>query len=427
MRIVAYDPYLPDYTGGAKHGLSLLGVAAERHAVTVLYEQSVGVPPFDPAMLKVRFGMDPDRFAFERVSAHWAVPRRCRGADLFVCLNGSRVVDTPAARQMAFVTFPEGSTGTAPGSAAGRAWQRVQERYHAALDAADPALFDTPTAAYLRRHGAAGAWKSVPLLLLRKAGRRQACSRYNLAAPVLARYDLLVANSGYTARWVERYYGLTPVVNYPPIDTPRFRPGVKENVILSVGRFAPDPWSKKFPVLVDTFRRLVEAGAADGWRLVLAGATNGTPPYDRVIADLRERAAGLPVEFAVNAPLADLLAWNARASVYWHAMGYGEDPEKNPDRFEHFGMTTVEAMAAGCVPMAINAGGQPEIITAGVHGYLWDTPADLAAAFTAFTALPAGEVAALRDRAIGRAADFGPAAYHASAAAAFERVGVPVG
>jgi hypothetical protein len=29
----------------------------------------------------------------------------------------------------------------------------------------------------------------------------------------------------------------------------------------------------------------------------------------------------------------------------------GEDPERHPDRFEHFGITTVEAMSAGAVPV----------------------------------------------------------------------------
>ena len=44
---------------------------------------------------------------------------------------------------------------------------------------------------------------------------------------------------------------------------------------------------------------------------------------------------------------------------------------------EHFGITTVEAMAAGCVPVVVARGGQTELVTHGVDGYLWQTPDEL--------------------------------------------------
>jgi len=40
---------------------------------------------------------------------------------------------------------------------------------------------------------------------------------------------------------------------------------------------------------------------------------------------------------------------------------------------EHFGITTGEAMSAGCVPVVINKGGQPEIVREKIDGFLWDT------------------------------------------------------
>ena len=38
---------------------------------------------------------------------------------------------------------------------------------------------------------------------------------------------------------------------------------------------------------------------------------------------------------------------------------------------------TVEAMAAGCVPIVINKGGQREIVEHGVSGFLWNTLEEL--------------------------------------------------
>jgi glycosyltransferase involved in cell wall biosynthesis len=68
-----------------------------------------------------------------------------------------------------------------------------------------------------------------------------------------------------------------------------------------------------------------------------------------------------------------------RARIFWHAAGLGDDDEARPERSEHFGAVTVEAMAAGCVPVVIRKGGQPEIVEHGVSGYLWDTVEELAA------------------------------------------------
>jgi glycosyltransferase involved in cell wall biosynthesis len=45
--------------------------------------------------------------------------------------------------------------------------------------------------------------------------------------------------------------------------------------------------------------------------------------------------------------------------------------------FEHFGLTTVEAMSAGCVPIVINKGGQKEIVEDGISGFVWNTPDQL--------------------------------------------------
>ena len=61
-----------------------------------------------------------------------------------------------------------------------------------------------------------------------------------------------------------------------------------------------------------------------------------------------------------------------QAKIFWHAAGYGESEER-PEMFEHFGIVTAEAMAAGCVPVVINKGGQSEIVRHGVSGFLWDT------------------------------------------------------
>ena len=62
-----------------------------------------------------------------------------------------------------------------------------------------------------------------------------------------------------------------------------------------------------------------------------------------------------------------------QSSVFWHAAGFGVDENTQPMFAEHFGISTVEAMAAGCVPVVIKKGGQKEIVEHGVSGFLWET------------------------------------------------------
>jgi glycosyltransferase involved in cell wall biosynthesis len=65
------------------------------------------------------------------------------------------------------------------------------------------------------------------------------------------------------------------------------------------------------------------------------------------------------------------------SKIFWHAKGYSHDENTEPAELEHFGITTVEAMSAGCVPVVINKGGQREIVNDGTNGFLWDTPEEL--------------------------------------------------
>ena len=183
-------------------------------------------------------------------------------------------------------------------------------------------------------------------------------------------YGLVVANSSFTRGWIDTYWDHPSEVLYPPVTM--HRGGDKEPVILNVGRFFPADkgHSKKQLELVQAFRRLHDAGARD-WTLHLVGGCSdaGTDYLETV----RTEAAGYPVELHVNAPGAELESLYARASIYWHASGYGEDVRRHPDRLEHFGISTVEAMSAGAVPVVIGLAGQRETVRHGVDGYHFRT------------------------------------------------------
>ena len=65
----------------------------------------------------------------------------------------------------------------------------------------------------------------------------------------------------------------------------------------------------------------------------------------------------------------ELIEQLPKARIYWHAMGYESN---SPQEQEHFGISVVEAMASGCVPVVVNKGGLKEIV-GGKYGEVWES------------------------------------------------------
>jgi len=181
----------------------------------------------------------------------------------------------------------------------------------------------------------------------------------------LSGFRSVVANSAYTARWIERRWGRTARVLHPPVFPIPSRQ--KRPWIVALGRFAGGGRSKRQLEMVEVFRGLIERGLA-GWELHLVGTGQDPESVRRVV----EAARDLPVLIHLDAPRRELEDICGAASVFWHFTGALEDPEATPERMEHFGIATVEAMSAGAVPVVVARGGQPEIVEEG-SGLLWES------------------------------------------------------
>lgn len=201
----------------------------------------------------------------------------------------------------------------------------------------------------------------------------------------LATYDTVIANSEYTAGWIRRRWNRQAVVLPPAIDTTVFRPppagAVRRPIILSVGRFFAGSHNKKHDFLIGTFRKLIDTGALPpGWELHLVGGRHREFPHHiEYYHNLLRLAEGYPVRFFPDLPFPDLLAKYREASLYWHAAGVDECEESAPDRFEHFGVTTCEALACGLIPIVINRAGQKEIVRDGINGFTFLHESELVA------------------------------------------------
>lgn len=170
-----------------------------------------------------------------------------------------------------------------------------------------------------------------------------------------ARVDAFVANSHEVAQRIERYYGRPAAVIAPPVDLPPYRERPAEDFYLAGGRLIP---YKRLSLAVEAFRAL-------GLRLKIFGDGRDRPAL--------EALAGPNVEFlgwVDEQQRRDLFA-RCRAFIFPGA--------------EDFGITPLEAMAAGRPVIAYAAGGALETVIEGVTGRFFHQPT--AAALAAAVAL----------------------------------------
>ena len=173
----------------------------------------------------------------------------------------------------------------------------------------------------------------------------------------LRRYSLLTY-SQFNASFIEQRWGTADVVVLPPpVRQFPYEEAAKTNSILSVGRFTTSGNHKRQDALLEAWARL--RPTLPTWHLVLAGAGSEDAPHVKQLRVRADEIGGVTIHVDATADL--IAGLYQTASIYWHAAGY-ERPDDRPEKAEHFGMSTVEAMSAGAVydrfgPVATYIGG----------------------------------------------------------------------
>jgi glycosyltransferase involved in cell wall biosynthesis len=212
-----------------------------------------------------------------------------------------------------------------------------------------PMRFAWRTDAYVERERIAGLRRAVLSFLLTYV------RLWDVATT--ARVDRFVANSREVAGRIRRLYGREAVVIPPPVDLPPFRPEPAEDFYLAGGRLIP---YKRLDLAVHAF-------AALGLRLKIFGDGRDRAALE-ALAGGREN-----IEFLGHVSEEDRRALFARCRAFLFP---GE---------EDFGITPLEAMAAGQPVIAYAAGGALDSVIEGQTGRFFheQSAAALAAAVAA--------------------------------------------
>jgi glycosyltransferase involved in cell wall biosynthesis len=176
-------------------------------------------------------------------------------------------------------------------------------------------------------------WKAIPLTY----------SLISTVADYMFKNSAIFTNSIFMQKIIRKYLGYSASVIYPPVNTTRFRylsqGDKRENLIASISRLRPGKRLDIIPIIAKlaTEGRFVVTGLAD------EGSQETVQKFSRTIKELGiEKHVQLLVNQSAQA-LTDLLA-SAKVFLQTQPM-------------EAFGISVVEAMAAGCVPVVSRDGG----------------------------------------------------------------------
>ena len=194
----------------------------------------------------------------------------------------------------------------------------------------------------------------------------------------------ILTNSSYSAKAIKAATGHEAKVVYPPVDVEKFLEASKadgrENLVVTASRITPEKGLELLPKVASEMSHV---------RFILIGALSGLASKGLLDEILKSKPENLEVK--VNLPLADMIETYGRAKVYLHLM-----------RGEHFGISVVEGMAAGLIPVVHRSGGcYQDIIAKNQYGFSWETPSEIVEAVG-----KALEAEHLRPKVVARAKEF---------------------
>jgi alpha-1,2-mannosyltransferase len=165
----------------------------------------------------------------------------------------------------------------------------------------------------------------------------------------LATYDdkLILANSYYTAKEIKSFSGKQVEVLYPPFTSSiqNVPDMVKQDLVVTTSRFEQNKKLENIPKIA--------MQTSSNIKFAIIGRLYDKATLERLQVQVKKLGLSDRVKFYPDLPVQQKLEMLSSAKVYLHTM-VGE----------HFGISIVEAMASGCIPISHNSGGMVEFVPA---------------------------------------------------------------
>jgi alpha-1,2-mannosyltransferase len=170
-----------------------------------------------------------------------------------------------------------------------------------------------------------------------------------LTKRALKRSNIIFTNSKFTRNAIKKAYpSFDPQVIYPPVDLERFSSCLssnsRDNQVLVISRFTPEKQLEKAILIAKLLK--------DTKFILIGNLMTANQPYFKYLQKMiQDYGLTSRIKLIPNAAKDDMMNAMSTSMVYLHTMNG-----------EHFGISIVEAMAAGLIPVVPSYGGCSEIV-----------------------------------------------------------------
>jgi glycosyltransferase involved in cell wall biosynthesis len=170
-----------------------------------------------------------------------------------------------------------------------------------------------------------------------------------LTKKALKRSDIVLTNSIFTKNAIQKVYpSVDPQVIYPPIDIERFSnclsSNSRESQVLVIARFSPEKQIEKAVLIAKLLKNI-------HFKIIGSLLTVNQSYFNYIQQMIQDHGLKDKIQLIPNATTDEMINAMSSSMVYLHTMAG-----------EHFGISIVEAMAAGLIPVVPSYGGCSEIV-----------------------------------------------------------------
>ena len=165
-------------------------------------------------------------------------------------------------------------------------------------------------------------------------------------------HKIFCANSKYTSIAIKELIGVDPYVLYPPISTSYFNPNrsadtiQRQNTVVTLARIHPGKRLEIIPEIASKTKEDIT------FQIIGQMDTPEARPFLKsILKKMKELKVSHRIQILTDVNRVYLRELLLASKVYFH-----------PTINEHFGISIVEAMASGCIPVVNDSGGPKETV-----------------------------------------------------------------